>query len=222
MPNGISVNFDEKEGVLDVDLNSFYDIIEDGKLTDNFLDTVFRGYKEAEDFERKKQNMKYKPIRRVLKKARGIIGKTMHDYDLPIKEIHLYPREISPIESEYIVNVINKSVGFEAEYNRVMADRWELVEDISVGADVAIDVAAIITGTLKGVSTGNVIEGFAGVGYLTSAGILLLIGYFAIRFKKEEPYKRREKYLTHILTTPITLHRKYGPLDEITFRPNSE
>jgi len=102
-----------------------------------------------------------------------------------------------------------------------MADRWELVEDMAVGADLLIDASAIVTGLYKYLSTGEIKEGFVGFGYLAVLGVALLILYFILRIKGEEPCKRKNRYLTHILRTPITLHRRYGPQAQMTFYPDS-
>ena len=140
------------------------------------------------------------------------LRKEKHEYKLPVKEIHLRPAQKSNLKSADIINVVNKSVGFEADYNRLMADRWELVEDVAVGADLLIDMAALGTGIYRGVSTGQIEKGIEGFGYLALCGMALLVGYFIVRIKGEEPYKRKNRYLNHILETPVILQRYGGPI----------
>lgn len=218
MTNGISVYFDDMEDVLNVEFPRFDEIIKDGKLTDEFMDKLYRGYKEAEDSERKEHMEKLSPIRKVIKTVRETIGKRKGEYKIPVKEIHLYPTTRSNLESDYIINVIDKSYGSEAEYHRIMADRWKRAENIVIGVDLTIDIAATITGVYRGISTGDIKEGFAGFGYLATFGMLLLVGYFIAGIKGEEPHKRESKYFTHITGTPVKLHRHDG---EVAFYPNS-
>lgn len=218
MGNEFSVEFDEKKGILGVKIGNYSDIIRDGESTDEFLSTLCEGYKKVEDSERKKHQEKLSPLR----KFRETIRKKKKEYQLPVKGIHLYPNTIADLKSEYIRNVTIKSIGSEAEYTRTMADRWELVGDMAVGADLLLDASAIATGLYRYISTGEIKEGFAGFGYLAVLGVVLLISYFVLRIKGEEPCKRKNRYLTHILSTPITLHRRYGPQAQMTFYPNSE
>ena len=217
MGNEIRVEFNEKKGILEVKIGNYNDIIEDGESTDEILNNLCEGYKKVEDSERRKHEEKLSPLRRF----RETIRKKKKQYELPVKGIHLYPNTIADLKSEYIRNAIIKFVGFEAEYSRTMADRWELVGDIAVGADLLIDVSAIATGLYRYINTGEMKEGFAGFGYLAVVGMAFLILYFILRIKGEEPCKRRNRYLIHILRTPITLHRRHGPHDEMTFYPNS-
>jgi hypothetical protein len=217
MGNEIRVEFDEKKGILDVKMGNYDDIVKDGELTDDFLVNLLAGYEEVEDSERKKHEEKLSPLRRF----RGTIRKKK-EYELPVKGIHLYPMTIADLKSEYIRNVIIKSIGSEAEHYRTMADRWELVEDLAIGAGLLIDISAIATGLYRYISTGEMKEGFIGFSYLAVLGIALSILYFILRIKGEEPCKRKNKYLTHILRTPITLHRRYGPQPQMTFYPKSE
>jgi hypothetical protein len=83
-------------------------------------------------------------------------------------------------------------------------------------------VSAIATGIYRYIISGEIKEGFAGFGYLAVVGMALLIAYFVLRIWGEEPRKRKAKYLTHILRTPVTLHRRSGPEVEVTFYPDSE
>jgi hypothetical protein len=218
MLNKTTVEFSEKEGILGIKISNYGDIIEGGELTDEFLNNLLEGYEEVEDSERKKRERKLSALR----KFRETIRKSKKEYELPVKAIHLYPEKIADFTSEHIRDVIIKSVGFEAEDSRTVADRWELFEDLAVGADLLIDASAIATGLYRYISTGEIREGFAGFGYLAVLGMVLLILYFVLRIKGEEPCKRRNRYLTHILRTPITLHRRYGPQVQTTFYPNSE
>ena len=217
MGNETSVRFDKKKGILYVEIGNYNDIIKDGELAQEFFNELFEGYEEVEDSERKKHKEKLSLTRRF----RETIRRKKKEYKLPVNEIHVYPKTMSDLKSEYIKSVIVKSIGSEAEHNRIMADRWELVEDLAVGADLLIDVSAIATGIYRYVSTGEIREGFAGFGYLAVLGMALLILYFILRIKGEEPCKRRNRYLIHILRTPITLHRRHEPRDEMTFYPNS-
>ena len=117
---------------------------------------------------------------------------------------------------------MNNAHVFEAEASRATADRWELFEDIVVGADLLIDVSATTTGLVRFISSGEVKEAVAGFGYLAMFGMGLLIAYFILRILGEEPCKRRSKYLTYILSTPIKLHKKVGGRSDLTFYPDSE
>jgi hypothetical protein len=217
MGEEIRVEFNEKKGILNVTIDNYDAIIKDDELTDEFLNSLFEGYKGVEDSERKKHKEKLS----LLRKFSETIRRNKREYKLPVKGIHLYPETIVDFESEYIRNVIIKSVGSEAGYSRTIADRWELIEDMTVGIDLLIDVSSVANGLYRYISTGEIKEGFAGFGYLAVLGMALLILYFILRIKGEEPSKRKNRYLTNILGTPITLHRKYGPQDEITFSPNS-
>jgi len=218
MGNEFTVEFDEKEAILEVKIGSYNDIIKDGRLEDDFLNSLFEGYRSVEYSERKKHEEKLPP----LKRFREMIRKKKKEYELPVKGIHLYPATISRLKSEYVRDVIAKSIGSEAEYNRLMADRWELIEDMAVGVDLIIDVSAITVGLYRYIRTGEIREGFAGFGYLAVLGMALLILYFILRIKREEPYKRKSRYLTHILRTPMTLHRRYPAEAQMTFYSSSE
>ncbi|MFH0832143.1 MAG: hypothetical protein V1900_00255 [Candidatus Aenigmatarchaeota archaeon] len=216
----ITTEFNEKKSTLDVKINSFDDIVKDGELTDDFMENLYKGYKEAEDLERTRRMNELKPVRRLMRHVREKIGREKKEYELPVKEIHLYPSSRSSLKTADIINVTNKSVGSEADYSRAMADRWELVGDVAVGTDLLIDLSALGTGIYQGVSTGQVEKGIEGFGYLAACGMALLVGYFIARIVGEEPYKRKNRYLTHILETPVTLHRSGG--QKIRFYPNSE
>jgi hypothetical protein len=218
MEEDVRVEFDENHGTLNVTISNYDVIIKDGELTDEFLDSLFEGYKKLESSERKKHKEKLSS----LNKLRETIRKNKKEYNLPVKGIHLYPSTMIDMESEHIRNIIVKSVWSEAEYSRTVADRWELIEDLTVGTDLLIDVSSVINGIYRYISTGKIQEGFAGFGYLAVLGMALLIIYFVLRIKGEEPNKRKNRYLTNILRTPITLHRKHKSQDEITFSPNSE
>ncbi len=139
-----------------------------------------------------------------------------------MRQIHLYVATQSELKTEHIRQIMIRSIGSESEHSRVVADRWELFEDLAVGADLLIDACAITTGIYRYTVSGELKEGFAGFGYLAVVGMALLILYFIIRAKGEEPCKRKAKYLTHILRTPITIHRTYGPETPSTFYPGSE
>jgi len=215
MGSETTVEFSEKEGILAVKIGNYGDIINDGQLTDEFLGSLLDSYEEVESVERNKHEQKLSPLR----KLRETIRKKKKEYELPVKGIHLYPETKTDFASENIRNVIIKSIGTEAEYSRTVADRWELLEDVAVGADLLIDSSAIATGLYRYISTGEIREGFAGFGYLAVLGMALVILYFILRIKGEEPCKRRNRYLTHILRTPITLHRRYGPQAQMTFIP---
>jgi len=215
MGSETTVEFSKKEGILAVKIGNYGDIINDGQLTGEFLRSLLDGYEEVESAERKKHEQKLS----LLIRLRETIRKKKKEYELPVKGIHLYSETKADFPSEYIRNVIIKSVGSEAEYSRTVADRWELLADVAVGADLVIDASAIATGLYRYISTGEIREGFAGFGYLAVLGMALLILYFILRIKGEEPCKRRNRYLTHILRTPITLHRRYGPQAQMTFIP---
>jgi hypothetical protein len=129
---------------------------------------------------------------------------------------------VAEVDSDYTRKAVIRSVGTEAETSRATADSWELFEDIVVGAGLLIDVSAMTTGVAKFISSGEVKEGAAGFGYLAMVGMGLLIDYFILRIVGEEPCKRRFKYLTYVLRTPITLHRKVGGKSDFTFYPDSE
>lgn len=218
MGNEIEVEFNEKEGILRVKIRSYDDVVKDDELTDEFLDSLLRGYREVEESERKKYERSLSALRRF----REAIRKKKKEYELSVKQIHLYPNTVADLESEHIRNVMIRSIGAEAEDSRIMADRWELVEDLAVGADLLTDVSAITLGIYRYVSSGEIKEGFASFGYLAVVGMALLIAYFILRIWGEEPCKRKAKYLTHILGTPVTLHRRLGPQAGMTFYPDSE
>ncbi len=218
MGNEVTVEFDEKEAILEVRIGSYNDVIKDGRLEDDLLNSLLEGYQAVEYSEKKKHEERLSP----LKRFREAIRRKRKEYELPVKGIHLYPGTISELKPEYVRDVITKSVGLEAEYHRLMADRWELAEDIAVGADLIIDVSAITTGLYRYARTGEIREGFAGFGYLAVLGMVLLIVYFILRIKGEEPCKRRSRYLTHILRTPMTLHRRYPSEAQMTFYANSD
>jgi hypothetical protein len=218
MSDEISTEFDKEKGALNITIGNYDDIIKDGTLTDEFFIALFEGYEEVEDSEKKKREGKLS----ILIRFRELINMKAKYYELPVNGIHIYPETKIDYESEYIRNVIIKSIGSEAVNSRTMGDRWELVEDISIGLGLLIDASAIINGLYRYFRTGIWQEGFAGVGYLAVLGVVLTILYFIFRIKGEEPCKKRNRYLTDILRTPITLHRKYGPQTEITFSPDSE
>jgi hypothetical protein len=218
MTEEIKIEFDEKTGFLNVQISVYNAIIKDGELTDEFLNSLFEGYENVESSERKK----FRTRLSWLKRFRETIRKNKKEYNLQIKGIQVYPHMMTDMESEYIRNIFIKCVGAETEYSRTVADRWELIEDLTVGADLLIDVSSVVNGLYRYISTGKIQEGFAGFGYLAVLGMALLIIYFILRIKGEEPNKRKNRYLTNILRTPITLHRKHRPQDEITFSPNSD
>ena len=218
MGNEVSVKFNEKEAILEVRIGSYDDILKEGRLEGEFLDNLFEGYRAVENSEKKKLQQKLSPW----KKTREAIRKDRKKYDLPIKEIHLFPTTISEIKSEYAKEVILKSVALETEYSRIMADRWELFADLAISADLLIDISATSNGLYRFITTGEMKEGIAGFGYLAIIGMGLLILYFVLRVVGEEPCKRRNRYLTHILRTPMTLHRTSPNESKVTFSANSE
>jgi hypothetical protein len=217
MEEEIQVEFDRNSFFLNVTIDNYAAIIKDDELTDEFLESLFEGYKDIEDSEKKKHKEKL-PL---LRKWREIIRKNKREYNVSVKGIHLYPKTMADVDSESIRNVIVKTIGTEAVYSRTVADRWELIEDLTVGVDLLIDFSSVGVGIYRYISTGEIKEGFAGFGYLAVLGMALLITYFILRIKGEEPNKRKNRYLTNILGTPITIHRKYGLQDEITFSPNN-
>lgn len=218
MESEVKVEFKEKESVLGVRLGSYDDIVRDGRLEDEFLDSLFEGYRSVENSERKRHEERLSPLIRL----REIVRRQKTEYKLPVEAIHFYPATVSKMKSEYVKEVMTRAIGLEAEYNRLMADRWELVEDVAVGLDLLIDVGATTVGLYRYVTTGDVVEGFAGFGNLALVGMLLLVTYFILRIKGEEPCKRRNRYLTHILRTPMTIHRTYTAEKQVTFYANSE
>jgi hypothetical protein len=217
MGNEIKVEFDEKEGILRVDVESYDDVVKKDELTEEFLDNLLKGYREVEESERKKHERNLSGLQRLRETAR----KNKKEYGLPVKQIHLYPKTVTDLGSEEIRTVVIRSIGAKAEESRITADRWELVEDLAVGADLLIDVSAITTGIYRYVRSGEIKEGFAGFGYLAVVGMALLIIYFVLRIWGEEPNKRKAKYLTHILRTPVTLHRRTRLQADMTFYPDS-
>jgi len=218
MGNEVTVEFSEKEAILKVRIGSYSDILKDDRLEDEFLNSLFEGYRGVDNSEKKKRQRQFSP----LKKVREAIRKNKKWSELPIKEIHLYPTTISEVKSEYVKDVIIKSVGLESEYSRIMADRWELFEDMAVGADLLIDISAMSVGLHRFIITGELREGITGFGYLATVGMALLIIYFILRIAGEEPCKRKNRYLTHILRTPMTLHRSHPAESDMTFSADSE
>lgn len=218
MENKIGVEFDENEGILRVNIRSYDDIFKNGDLTDEFLNILLGGYQEIEEFERKKHENKLS----ILRRFREVIRKKKREYELPVKQIHLCPDTVSNLKSSQIRNAITRSIIARTEDSRIMADRWELIEDLAVGADLLIDVSAITTGIYRYVISGEIKEGFAGFGYLAVVGMALLIAYFILRIWGEEPCKRKFKYITHVFRAPITLHRRLISQAEVTFYPESE
>lgn len=218
MDSEIESEFDKLEGILRIKVRSYDDVVKNGELSEEFLDALLDAYKEIEETQRKK----YQGNLTILQKLREAIRKQKREYELPVKQIHLLPQLVVNIQSGQIRDAIIKSMGVEAEVSITMADRWELFEDLAVGADLLIDVSAITMGLIRYINTGEVKEGIAGFGYLAIVGMALLIAYFILRIFGEEPCKRKAKYLTHILRTPVTLHRRLGHQAELTFYPNSE
>jgi hypothetical protein len=218
MSDDISTEFDKEKGALNITIGNYDDIINGGALTDEFFNALFEGYEEVEDSEKKRRQGELS----LLIRFRELINMKAKHYELPVNGIHIYPKTKTDFESEYIRNVIIKSIGSEAVNSRTMGDRWELVEDITIGLGLLIDASAISNGLYRYISTGIWQEGFAGVGYLAVLGVVLTILYFILRIKGEEPCKKRNRYLTDMLSTPITLHRKYGSQAEMTFSPDSE
>ncbi len=218
MDNKIDSEFDKQEGILRLKVRSYDDVVENGELTGEFLGGLLDAYKEIEETERKK----HRGNLATLQKLRETIRKHKREFELPVRQIHVLPRIAVDMQSEQIRDAAIRSIGVEAEVSRTMADRWELFEDLAVGADLLIDVSAMTTGLIRYISTGEVKEGIAGFGYLAIVGMALLVAYFILRIFGEEPCKRRVKHLTHILGTPVTLHRRIGPKAELTFYPSSE
>lgn len=218
MSNEVKVKFNAKRAILEVRISSYNDILRDGRLEDQFLSSLFEGYRAVDNSEKKRRQRSLPP----LKRAREAIRKNKEWSELPISEIHLYPKIVSEVTSENVKDVIIKSIGLESEYSRIMADRWELFEDISVGADLLIDISAMSVGVHRFIITGELREGITGFGYLAIVGMALLITYFIFRIAGEEPCKRKNRYLTHILRTPMTLHRSHPAESDMTFSANSE
>jgi hypothetical protein len=204
MKNNVISEYDQREASLRIMIHSYDDLIAEGRLNDDFLACLLEAYKEVENTEKEK----YQKSLTVLKRLREVIRKNKKEYELPIKQIQIYSEVPAKSHSELIKSILVKSIGTEAEISRTSADRWELFEDLAVGADLLIDISALTTGLTRYVSSGEIKEGIAGFGYLAVVGMGLLVVYFILRIFGEEPCKKKVKYLTHILRTPITLHRK--------------
>jgi hypothetical protein len=218
MGNEVIVKFNKNNSILEVKLDSYSDIVKDGRLDSEFLNSLFEGYRAVENSEKNKHKNKLS----LTKKIREAIKKNKKWGELPIKGIHLYPNTISKIKSEDVREIIIKSVALESEYSRIMADRWELFEDLAVGADLLIDISAISLGLYRYLITGEIREGITGFGYLAILGMALLVTYFILRIVGEEPRKRKSRYLTHILETPMNLHRRHLGVTNMTFSVNSD
>ena len=217
MTGDIDGSYDKRTGTLQIRVNSYYDALENNELTDEFLGCLLNEYREVEQAEKKKRQRNFTSWQ----KARELIRKKKTDHVLPVRQIHVFPGAVADIESEEIRDAIVRSIGTEAEAARIAADRWELFEDVAVGADLLIDVSAMATGLVRFIGSGQLREGVTGFGYLAMVGMGLLIAYFLLRIFGEEPCKRRAKYLTHILRTPVTLHRKTSTEPDVTFYPDA-
>ncbi len=106
MTEEFTVEFNEKTAILEVRIGNYNDIVKDGKLEDEFLNSLFEGYQEVENSEKKKSQRNLS----LRKRFREAIRKNKQWSELPIKEIHLYPSTISDIKSKDVREAVIESV----------------------------------------------------------------------------------------------------------------
>jgi hypothetical protein len=201
MGSNITGEYEQGQASLRITIHNYDEATAEGRLTDDLLDCLLQAYQNVEETEKEK----YQQSLTVLQKLREGIRKNKKEYDLPVKQIDISSEATAKIDSGLIKFALIKAIGIEAEISRTSADRWELFEDLAVGADLMIDISAITTGLIRYISSGEIKEGIAGFGYLAVAGMGLLVAYFILRIFGEAPCQRKVKYFTHILRTPINI-----------------